>query len=90
MVFSGSFFDVVCLQVIKPSENPNSRPSYGDQVTLKTAGTLEDGSVVDKHDSVTFTLGDGDVIQGDLFHSQVADYKRKYWSSFNTYLEFEV
>ncbi|XP_064607794.1 peptidyl-prolyl cis-trans isomerase FKBP8-like [Liolophura sinensis] len=50
-------------KVIKPSENPDSRPSYGDQVTLRTVGTLEDGSVVDKHDSITFTLGDGDVIQ---------------------------
>lgn len=31
---------------------------------MRTKGTLEGGGVVDKHSKVTFTVGDGDVIQG--------------------------
>ncbi|XP_067667184.1 peptidyl-prolyl cis-trans isomerase FKBP8-like [Haliotis asinina] len=50
-------------KVIKKGEGRDSRPSHGDMVTLKAEGRLENGTAVDTQDTVTFTLGDGDVIQ---------------------------
>ena len=41
-----------------------TRPTPQCRVRLRTKGTLEKGTLVDRHHSVPFTLGDGDVIQG--------------------------
>ena len=41
-----------------------TRPTPQCRVKLRTKGQLENGTVVDKHHAVSFTLGDGDVIQG--------------------------
>lgn len=41
-----------------------SRPVNGQLVTIKYVGRLSDGTEVDKQESLTFVLGDGDVIQG--------------------------
>lgn len=38
------------------------KPVHGDVVTVASEGRLVDGTVVDKEESFTFTLGDGDVI----------------------------
>lgn len=41
-----------------------SRPSKGCVVVLRVSGQLEDGTQVDVHDELTFTIGDGEVILG--------------------------
>ena len=40
------------------------------RVRIRTRGELDTGTVVDKHASIPFTLGDGDVLQGGcgLYH----------------------
>lgn len=50
----------VTAQVIQPG-TPDSRPTKGCTVVVKASGQLEDGTVVDSHDQLTFTLGDGEV-----------------------------
>ncbi|XP_071081420.1 peptidyl-prolyl cis-trans isomerase FKBP8-like [Haliotis cracherodii] len=50
-------------KVTKKGEGHDSRPQHGDMVTLKAEGRLDNGTVVDKQEAVTFALGDGDVIQ---------------------------
>lgn len=40
------------------------KPINGDVVTVTSEGRLGDGTVVDKEESCSFTLGDGDVIPG--------------------------
>ena len=49
---------------MREGDSKSLRPEHGDVVNIKVSGQLEDGTVVDVHDSVTFTLGDGDVIMG--------------------------
>ncbi|KAK3098112.1 hypothetical protein FSP39_016207 [Pinctada imbricata] len=50
-------------KVLKEGESKASRPIHGDVATIKVSGKLADDTAVDVIDSVTFTLGDGDVIQ---------------------------
>ncbi|XP_041372557.1 peptidyl-prolyl cis-trans isomerase FKBP8-like [Gigantopelta aegis] len=50
-------------KVLKSGEGRSSRPKAGETVFLKTEGKLDDGTVIDKFESVSFILGDGDVIQ---------------------------
>lgn len=38
-----------------------SRPSKGCTVVVRVSGQLEDGTVVDVHDQLNFTLGDSEV-----------------------------
>lgn len=42
----------------------DTRPSKGCTVVVKASGQLEDGTAVDTHDQLTFTLGDSEVILG--------------------------
>ncbi|CAJ0944529.1 unnamed protein product [Ranitomeya imitator] len=49
-------------KVLAPGKGAESRPRKGQDVTVQLKTSLGDGSVVDDG-SITFTLGDGDVIQ---------------------------
>lgn len=48
------------LQVIKAGI-VESQPSKGCVVVVRASGQLEDGTQVDVHDELTFTLGDSEV-----------------------------
>ncbi|XP_075720622.1 peptidyl-prolyl cis-trans isomerase FKBP8 [Rhinoderma darwinii] len=50
-------------KVLTSGKGPESRPRKGQDVTLRLKTSLEDGTVVEDNTSLTFTLGDGDVIQ---------------------------
>ena len=50
------------IEEIKEGTGPTAE--YGDSVTVKYEGTLDDGSVFDKAKSFEFTLGGGEVIKG--------------------------
>ncbi|CAH2293351.1 peptidyl-prolyl cis-trans isomerase FKBP8 isoform X1 [Pelobates cultripes] len=50
-------------KVLIPGKGPESRPLKGQEVTVRLKVTLESGVVVDDQEALTFTLGDGDVIQ---------------------------
>ncbi|XP_053321691.1 peptidyl-prolyl cis-trans isomerase FKBP8 [Spea bombifrons] len=50
-------------KVLVPGNGPGSRPQKGQDVILHLKTTLQGGDVVEDQDSLTFTLGDGDVIQ---------------------------
>ncbi|KAG8594403.1 hypothetical protein GDO81_001190, partial [Engystomops pustulosus] len=50
-------------KVLTPGKGPESRPRKGQDVTVRLKTSLEDASVVEDWVSLTFTLGDGDVIQ---------------------------
>lgn len=46
-----------------------SRPLKGQDVTVKLKTSLEDGSVAEEQVNLTFTLGDGDIMQVSLVHT---------------------
>lgn len=50
-------------KVLTTGKGPETRPRKGQDVTVRLKTSLEDGSVVEDDGSLTFTLGDGDVIQ---------------------------
>ena len=50
-------------------EGRSTRPQMGSVVTIKTKSVLLDETEVDVHDSYTFVLGDGDVLQGTFLNS---------------------
>lgn len=50
-------------KVLTPSKGLEARPRKGQDVTILLKTSLEDGSFVEDYSSITFTLGDGDVIQ---------------------------
>ncbi|XP_069818585.1 peptidyl-prolyl cis-trans isomerase FKBP8 isoform X2 [Dendropsophus ebraccatus] len=50
-------------KVLTPGKGPESRPRKGQDVTVRLKTSLEDGNVVEDNDSLTFTLGEGDVVQ---------------------------
>lgn len=52
----------VC-QVIKHGQ-PDSRPQRADVCKIRLEGRLENGTVVEKYDSLTIHVGDAEVIQG--------------------------
>lgn len=52
------------LQILSKAPKNAKRPISSDVVTIKVEGKLEDGTKVDVFESLTFVLGDGDVIQG--------------------------
>lgn len=41
-----------------------TRPPPQSQVKMRVRGILSNGTVIDRQNGLTFTLGDGDVIQG--------------------------
>ncbi|XP_072261141.1 peptidyl-prolyl cis-trans isomerase FKBP8 isoform X2 [Pyxicephalus adspersus] len=50
-------------KVLIKGQGVKSRPVKGQDVTVKLKTSLEDGSVAEELDNLTFTLGDGDVMQ---------------------------
>lgn len=42
----------------------STRPMAQSRVRMKIRGSLPSGNVVDRHSSLEFVVGDGDVIQG--------------------------
>ncbi|KAG9467489.1 hypothetical protein GDO78_014854 [Eleutherodactylus coqui] len=50
-------------KVLTPGKSPETRPRKGQDVAVRLKTSLEDGRVIEDYDSLTFTLGDGDVIQ---------------------------
>nr|XP_009675861.1 PREDICTED: peptidyl-prolyl cis-trans isomerase FKBP8 [Struthio camelus australis]XP_009675869.1 PREDICTED: peptidyl-prolyl cis-trans isomerase FKBP8 [Struthio camelus australis] len=50
-------------KTLVPGQGVESRPRKGQDVTVRLKATLEDGSVVEENPSLTFTLGDCDVLQ---------------------------
>jgi FKBP-type peptidyl-prolyl cis-trans isomerase len=51
-------------KIIKNGEGVSTRPSQRSQVAMRVRSFLPDGTVVDRHSSLLFTVGDHDVIQG--------------------------
>ena len=43
-----------------------SRPSKGYAVVVRASGQLEDGTAVDVHEELNFTIGDSEVRPGPL------------------------
>ena len=57
----------ILLQVLHSGQGLSTRPIQQSRVKLRTSGVLEGSGgtvVVDRHIAVSFTVGDGDVIQG--------------------------
>nr|DBA26858.1 TPA: hypothetical protein GDO54_011064 [Pyxicephalus adspersus] len=50
-------------KVLIKCQEVKRRPVKGQDVTVKLKTSLEDGSVPEERDNLTFTLGDGDVMQ---------------------------
>ncbi|XP_061191968.1 peptidyl-prolyl cis-trans isomerase FKBP8-like [Saccostrea echinata] len=50
-------------KILKAAAPDGKRPMTSDVVTIKVEGKLKDETVVDVNESLTFVLGDGDVIQ---------------------------
>lgn len=59
--------DFALFQILRAAAKNAKRPISSDLVTIKVEGKLEDGTKVDVYDSLSFVLGDGDVIQGGNF-----------------------
>ena len=56
---------VLCVQVVQPGRGLSTRLSQQARVKLRTRGILKGrDEAVYRHNAVTFTVGDGDVIQG--------------------------
>ncbi|XP_016119146.1 peptidyl-prolyl cis-trans isomerase FKBP8-like, partial [Sinocyclocheilus grahami] len=50
-------------KVVETGTGPDSRPQRGQNVTIHLKTTLTDGTVVEELPNISFTLGDGDVLQ---------------------------
>ncbi|KAL1251277.1 hypothetical protein QQF64_019073, partial [Cirrhinus molitorella] len=50
-------------KVLEAGAGPDSRPQRGQNVTIHLKTTLTDGTVVEEQPNLSFTLGDGDVLQ---------------------------
>ncbi|XP_030640599.1 peptidyl-prolyl cis-trans isomerase FKBP8 [Chanos chanos] len=50
-------------KVLEPGSGPDSKPQRGQNVTVRLRSSLADGTVVEEEPNLSFTLGDGDVIQ---------------------------
>ena len=53
-------------KVLREGQGMDSRPDRGQVVTVRSIGRLPSGDEIDCHESLTFILGDGDVIQGKI------------------------
>ncbi|XP_067272073.1 peptidyl-prolyl cis-trans isomerase FKBP8 isoform X2 [Pseudorasbora parva] len=51
-------------KVLEPGAGPDSRPQRGQNVTIHLKTSLTNGTVVEELPNLSFTLGDGDVLQG--------------------------
>ncbi len=54
-------------KVLKEGQGAATRPQRGELVTMRSKGSLEDGSEVDCHESINFVLGEGDVVSGRYY-----------------------
>lgn len=54
-------------KVLEPGAGPDSRPQRGQNVTIHLKTSLTDGTVVEELPNLSFTLGDGDVLQVLLY-----------------------
>jgi len=50
-------------KILKPGPPEAPRPNWGQEVTVKLQGVLEDRSVVEKDRKLVFVVGEADVIQ---------------------------
>lgn len=50
-------------KVLEEGQGRDSRPQKGQNVVINLKTCLKDGTPVDEQTGLTFTLGDGDVIQ---------------------------
>ncbi|MCI4383792.1 hypothetical protein PGIGA_G00030720 [Pangasianodon gigas] len=50
-------------KVLEAGSGPDSKPQRGQNVTINLKTTLTDGTTVEEESNISFTLGDGDVIQ---------------------------
>lgn len=50
-------------KILKPGDGVSSRPSPLSEVTMRVLGSLPNGTVIDKHNSLRFIVSDGDVVQ---------------------------
>ncbi|XP_018619414.1 FKBP prolyl isomerase 16 [Scleropages formosus] len=48
-------------KVLEQGPEPSSRPTWGQEVTLRLQGVLEDRTVVEKDSKLVFVIGEGDV-----------------------------
>lgn len=48
-------------RIVKPGID-NARPEHGQLVTVRCCGRLDDGTEIDRHDSLKIVLGDGDFV----------------------------
>lgn len=53
---------------MEPGEGRDSRPHKGQNVKINLTTFLKDGTPVDEQPNLSFTLGDGDVIQVLITH----------------------
>uniref|UniRef100_W5LEL0 peptidylprolyl isomerase n=1 Tax=Astyanax mexicanus TaxID=7994 RepID=W5LEL0_ASTMX len=50
-------------KVLEPGSEPDSKPQRGQIVTINLKTSLTDGTTVEEESNISFTLGDGDVMQ---------------------------
>lgn len=50
-------------KVLEAGSGPDTKPQRGQNVTINLKTTLTDGTSVEQEHGVSFTLGDGDVLQ---------------------------
>lgn len=62
-------------KVLEAGSGPDSKPQRGQTVTINLKTTLIDGTTVEEESNISFTLGDGDVIQVYAFGV------KKFWVS---------
>lgn len=63
-------------KVLEAGEGRDSRPQKGQNVKINLKTCLKDGTLVEEQPDISFTLGDGDVIQVTIWDtSQTRDYR---------------
>lgn len=65
-------------KVLEPGEGRDSRPQKGQNVKINLTTFLKNGTPVDEQPNLSFTLGDGDVIQVLITHFQTILYETGY------------
>lgn len=57
--------------MLREGKGRDTRPDKGQRVTIQVAGRTENGTAVDWNSSQEFILGEGEVIQGIVYTSDV-------------------
>ena len=50
--------------MLKEGHGKSTRPLTSSRVTMRVKGKLQDGTTVDENDSLSFFVGEGEVVQG--------------------------